>query len=119
MQNMCWGTLGTVRPFSNFHPERDAMELLSALEKKGSVGSAFQGRNSYYLCIIPEFQTLYSPDSDTGTLVKILTNRSNAQRQVIVKTFEDVAQKVIDLAQFSCDVQSDRWTGCKTCGCAV
>lgn len=34
-QNMSWGTLGTVRPFPNFHPERDALELQSALEKKG------------------------------------------------------------------------------------
>lgn len=42
---MSWGTLGTVRPFSNFHPERDAMELQSALEKKGSVASAFLGGN--------------------------------------------------------------------------
>ncbi|XP_042292422.1 annexin A2 [Thunnus maccoyii] len=64
---MCWGTLGTVRPFSNFHPDRDAKEIQAALEKK-----------------------------DAGTLVRILTNRSNAQRQVIAKTFEDITRK--DLA---------------------
>ncbi|KAM9340486.1 annexin A2 isoform 1-T2 [Symphorus nematophorus] len=64
---MCWGTLGTVRPFSNFHPDRDAMEIQAALEKK-----------------------------DAGTLVRILTNRNNAQRQVIAKTFEEITQK--DLA---------------------
>ncbi|CAG11083.1 unnamed protein product, partial [Tetraodon nigroviridis] len=69
---MSWGTLGTVRPFSNFHPERDALELQSALEKKGSV--------------------------DTVTLVRILTNRSNAQRQLIAKTFEEVAQKSLEAA---------------------
>lgn len=109
MQNMSWGTLGTVRPFSNFHPERDAMELQSALEKKGSVGSAFPGGNSYYLFIIPEFLTVYSPDSDTVTLVRILTNRSNAQRQIIAKTFAEVAQKVIVLAQFNSDIQNNMY----------
>lgn len=56
--------------------------------------------------------TLYSPDSDTVTLVRILTNRSNAQRQLIAKTFEEVAQKVICSAQFNSDTQSKRWTGC-------
>ncbi|KAG7225420.1 hypothetical protein INR49_027414 [Caranx melampygus] len=65
--DMCWGTLGTVRPFSNFHPDRDAMEIQAALEKK-----------------------------DTVTLVAILTNRSNAQRQVIASTFEELTHK--DLA---------------------
>lgn len=35
-QDMSWGTLGTVRPFSNFHADRDAMEIQSALEKKGT-----------------------------------------------------------------------------------
>ncbi|XP_069032407.1 annexin A2 [Embiotoca jacksoni] len=64
---MCWGTLGTVRPFSNFHPDRDVTEIQAALDKKDAV-----------------------------TLVRILTNRSNAQRQVIAKTFEEMAHK--DLA---------------------
>uniref|UniRef100_UPI0037E72D1F annexin A2 n=1 Tax=Semicossyphus pulcher TaxID=241346 RepID=UPI0037E72D1F len=61
---MCWGTLGTMRPFSNFHPDRDAIEIQAALEKK-----------------------------DALTLVRILTNRNNAQRQVITKTFEEMTQK--------------------------
>ncbi|KAL6099522.1 uncharacterized protein ACO6RY_01325 [Pungitius sinensis] len=65
--NMCWGTLGTVRPFPNFHPERDAREIQTALQKK-----------------------------DAATLVRILTNRSNAQRQEISETFEKITQK--DLA---------------------
>ncbi|AWP21216.1 putative annexin A2-like [Scophthalmus maximus] len=64
---MCWGTLGTVRPFSNFHPDRDVVEIQAALDKK-----------------------------DALTLVRILTNRSNAQRQVIAKTFGETTQK--DLA---------------------
>ncbi|KAM6974463.1 annexin A2 [Tautogolabrus adspersus] len=62
--DMCWGTLGTVRPFSSFHPDRDAIEIQAALEKKDAV-----------------------------TLVRILTNRNNAQRQVIAKTFEEITQK--------------------------
>ncbi|XP_074543621.1 annexin A2 [Halichoeres trimaculatus] len=61
---MCWGTLGTIRPFSNFHPDRDVKEIWTALEKK-----------------------------DTRTLVRILTNRSSAQRQVIAQTFEESTQK--------------------------
>ncbi|XP_070778138.1 annexin A2 [Enoplosus armatus] len=64
---MCWGTLGTVRPFSNFHPDRDATEIQAALEMK-----------------------------DAGTLVRILTNRNNDQRQVIAETFQKMTQK--DLA---------------------
>ncbi|XP_065804533.1 annexin A2 [Labrus bergylta] len=62
--DMCWGTLGTVRPSSIFHPDRDAIEIQAALEKK-----------------------------DEGTLVRILTNRNNAQRQEIAKTFEEITQK--------------------------
>ncbi|XP_059206542.1 annexin A2 [Centropristis striata] len=65
--DMCWGTLGTVRPFSNFHPDRDAAEIQTALEKK-----------------------------DGANLVRILTNRSNAQRQVISQTYEETTHK--DLA---------------------
>ncbi|XP_020795456.1 annexin A2 [Boleophthalmus pectinirostris] len=61
---MYWGTLGTVRPHSNFHPDRDVMELQTALEKK-----------------------------DCANIVRILTNRNNAQRQVLVKTFEELTQK--------------------------
>lgn len=62
--NMCWGTLGTVRPFSNFQPDRDAIEIGNALERK-----------------------------DTGTILRILTNRNNAQRQVIAKNFEELTHK--------------------------
>ncbi|KAF3707248.1 Annexin A2 Annexin-2 [Channa argus] len=64
---MMWGTLGTVRPFSNFHPDRDVGRIQTALEKK-----------------------------DAATLVTILTNRSNAQRQMIAKVFKEKTQK--DLA---------------------
>uniref|UniRef100_A0AAQ4PHW7 Annexin A14 n=1 Tax=Gasterosteus aculeatus aculeatus TaxID=481459 RepID=A0AAQ4PHW7_GASAC len=65
--NMSWGTLGTVRPFPNFHPEQDAREIRTALQNKDAV-----------------------------TVVRILTNRTNAQRQVIAQTFEEMTQK--DLA---------------------
>ncbi|XP_040910065.1 annexin A2 [Toxotes jaculatrix] len=65
--DMCWGTLGTVRPFSNFHPENDVSDIQAALEKKDAV-----------------------------TLVSILTNRNNAQRQVIDRAFEEMTHK--DLA---------------------
>ncbi|XP_061615341.1 annexin A2 [Phyllopteryx taeniolatus] len=61
---MCWGTLGTVRPYSNFHPQRDVKQIHEALEKK-----------------------------DATTLVRILTNRSNAQRQAIAKTFKEATQQ--------------------------
>ncbi|XP_072304379.1 annexin A2 [Eucyclogobius newberryi] len=61
---MCWGTLGTVRPHSNFHPDRDVMELHTALEGK-----------------------------DCKTLLRILTNRNNEQRQILAKTFEEVTKK--------------------------
>uniref|UniRef100_A0A672TA64 Zgc:101785 n=1 Tax=Sinocyclocheilus grahami TaxID=75366 RepID=A0A672TA64_SINGR len=45
---MWWGTLGSVQPFPNFHPERDVTVLHTALEKK-----------------------------DVSTIVRLLTNRSN------------------------------------------
>nr|XP_019959309.1 PREDICTED: annexin A2-like isoform X1 [Paralichthys olivaceus]XP_019959310.1 PREDICTED: annexin A2-like isoform X1 [Paralichthys olivaceus] len=67
--DMCWGTLGTVRPFSNFNPDRDVLEIQAALEKK-----------------------------DAGTLVRILTNRSNDQRQEVVKTFQEMTQKDLEVA---------------------
>ncbi|CAL1583700.1 unnamed protein product [Knipowitschia caucasica] len=67
--DMCWGTLGTVRPHSNFHPDRDVELLLLALEKK-----------------------------DSATLVRILTNRNNDQRQILAKTFEDLTQKELGAA---------------------
>ncbi|XP_054620691.1 annexin A2 isoform X2 [Dunckerocampus dactyliophorus] len=61
---MCWGTLGTVRPFPSFRPQRDVVVIHEALVKK-----------------------------DAGTLVRILTNRNNAQRQEIAKTFKATTQQ--------------------------
>ncbi|MED6266555.1 hypothetical protein CHARACLAT_003237 [Characodon lateralis] len=58
--DMWWGTLGTVRPFSNYQPDKDVKEIQEALGKK-----------------------------DVVTLVRILTNRSNAQRQDIAKHFQE------------------------------
>ncbi|XP_005755808.1 annexin A2-like, partial [Pundamilia nyererei] len=63
---MYWGTLGTVRPYSNFYPDRDVMEIVTALENK-----------------------------DTVTLLRILTNRNNAQRQVIAQVFQELTHKDI------------------------
>lgn len=54
-------------------------------------------RSPFFLTI-PPILTLISTDSDTVTLVRILTNRSNAQRQALAKTFEEITQKVINLA---------------------
>uniref|UniRef100_A0A3B5MNG2 Annexin A14 n=1 Tax=Xiphophorus couchianus TaxID=32473 RepID=A0A3B5MNG2_9TELE len=34
--DMFWGTLGTVRPFPNFYPDRDAADIQAALERKGT-----------------------------------------------------------------------------------
>uniref|UniRef100_A0A3Q3WR61 Annexin n=1 Tax=Mola mola TaxID=94237 RepID=A0A3Q3WR61_MOLML len=64
---MSWGTLGTVRPFSNFWADRDAAEIQSALERKDAVN-----------------------------LVRVLTNRSNAQRQLIADAFREMAQKDLE-----------------------
>ncbi|MEQ2209343.1 hypothetical protein XENOCAPTIV_028840, partial [Xenoophorus captivus] len=64
-QDMWWGTLGTVRPFSNFQPDKDVKEIQEALGKK-----------------------------DVVTLVRILTNRSNAQRQDIAKNFQEQTKQV-------------------------
>ncbi|XP_061737593.1 annexin A2 [Nerophis ophidion] len=61
---MCWGTLGTVRPFSSFHPQKDVIVIHEALEKK-----------------------------DAGALVRLLTNRNNAQRQEIAKVFKEATQR--------------------------
>ncbi|XP_032437718.1 annexin A2 isoform X2 [Xiphophorus hellerii] len=58
--DMWWGTLGTVRPFPNFYPDRDAADIQAALEKK-----------------------------DMAALVRILTNRNNAQRQAVAQSFQD------------------------------
>ncbi|KAJ8354699.1 hypothetical protein SKAU_G00222660 [Synaphobranchus kaupii] len=65
---MWWGTLGTLRPFPNFKPEKDARAIQVALERK-----------------------------DVNTLVRILTNRTNAQRQDISRAYHTLTQK--DLSQ--------------------
>ncbi|XP_019738814.1 annexin A2 isoform X2 [Hippocampus comes] len=61
---MCWGTLGTVRPFSGFHPQRDVIQIREAVQKK-----------------------------DAATLVRILTNRNSAQRQDIAKIYKETTQQ--------------------------
>lgn len=55
MQEMSWGTLGTVRPFPNFHPDRDVMEIQSALERKGA--SAATSVHRLLLLLRAEFQS--------------------------------------------------------------
>uniref|UniRef100_A0A3B3VUU5 Annexin n=1 Tax=Poecilia latipinna TaxID=48699 RepID=A0A3B3VUU5_9TELE len=60
MQDMWWGTLGTIRPFPNFHPDRDAADI--------------QAADVCGLC------------SDAAALVRILTNRNNAQRQAVAQS---------------------------------
>ncbi|ROL52958.1 Annexin A2 [Anabarilius grahami] len=66
-EGMWWGTLGSVRPFPNFRAERDVTVLQAALEKK-----------------------------DVSTVVRILTNRSNAQRQSLARVYKNVSQKELD-----------------------
>ncbi|XP_062320912.1 annexin A2-like isoform X1 [Osmerus eperlanus] len=65
---MWWGTLGTVRPFPNFTAGKDARELHTALESKVA---------------------------DVNTLVRILTNRNNAQRQSIACAYHKLTQKLV------------------------
>lgn len=55
MQEMSWGTLGTVRPFPNFHPDRDVMEIQSALERKGA--SAATSAHCLLLLLRADFQS--------------------------------------------------------------
>uniref|UniRef100_A0A673JY96 Annexin A2-like n=1 Tax=Sinocyclocheilus rhinocerous TaxID=307959 RepID=A0A673JY96_9TELE len=66
-EGMWWGTLGSVRPFPNFRPERDVTVLHTALEKK-----------------------------DVSTIVRILTNRSNAQRRSLALAYKNFSQKELD-----------------------
>ncbi|XP_053719374.1 annexin A2 [Synchiropus splendidus] len=61
---MCWGTLGSLRPFPNFQSDKDVIAIHNAIAKK-----------------------------DLTTLVRILTNRTNSQRQRIAATFEEASQK--------------------------
>ncbi|KAM4724871.1 annexin A2 [Anableps anableps] len=67
--DMWWGTLGTIRPFCNFHPDRDVTEIQAALERKDAV-----------------------------SLVRVLSNRSNAQRQVIAQGFQEKTKQDLDAA---------------------
>ncbi|XP_042202544.1 annexin A2-like [Callorhinchus milii] len=55
-----WGTLATVKPFSNFDEENDAQTLFKALNTKGV---------------------------DEATILNVLTNRTNEQRQSISRAF--------------------------------
>ncbi|XP_073678544.1 annexin A2 isoform X1 [Garra rufa] len=66
-EGMWWGTLGSVRPFPNFRPERDVTVLHTAMEKK-----------------------------DLSTIVRILTNRSNAQRRTLARAYKNFSQKELD-----------------------
>ncbi|XP_036445478.1 annexin A2 [Colossoma macropomum] len=61
---LCWGTLGSVRPFPDFQPERDVVDLQTAVDQK-----------------------------DINTLVRILTNRSSAQRQTLTQDYQTHMQK--------------------------
>ncbi|KAL6467619.1 hypothetical protein MHYP_G00232960 [Metynnis hypsauchen] len=65
-ETMWWGTLGTVRPFQPFHPDVDARQIYAALDNKAV---------------------------DVMTLIRILINRTNAQRQDIAVAYNDFAQK--------------------------
>ncbi|KAF4076795.1 hypothetical protein AMELA_G00219240 [Ameiurus melas] len=65
-KSMWWGTLGTVRPFLPFDPYLDAHQIYTALVKK---------------------------NADVMTVMKILTNRTNAQRQGIASAYQNHTQK--------------------------
>ncbi|XP_028835979.1 annexin A2-like [Denticeps clupeoides] len=69
LKEMWWGTLGTIRPFPAFNPEQDAREIFIALDKK-----------------------------DACSLVRILTNRNNAQRQSIAEKFLKFSEKDLSFA---------------------
>lgn len=56
--DMWWGTLGSVRPFPNFRPERDIEDIRTACQKK-----------------------------DVTTIMSILTNRDNQQRQSLASAY--------------------------------
>ncbi|XP_072572263.1 annexin A2 isoform X2 [Paramormyrops kingsleyae] len=70
---MWWGTLGTVRPFPGFNPQKDAQEIKTALEKK-----------------------------DGNTLVRILTNRTNAQRQLLARAYHNLTGKDMSFTLKKC-----------------
>ncbi|MCJ8744812.1 hypothetical protein PDJAM_G00122860 [Pangasius djambal] len=70
-QSMWWGTLGTVRPFLPFDPYLDARQIHAALDKK---------------------------NAEVITLVRILTSRTNAQRQSIASAYQSHTQKDLSTA---------------------
>ncbi|XP_062843703.1 annexin A2-like [Trichomycterus rosablanca] len=70
-QTMWWGTLGTVRPFLLFDQHQDAREIHVALENK---------------------------NVNVMTLVKILTNRTNNQRQSVAAAYKKLTQKDLSAA---------------------
>ncbi|XP_051527684.1 annexin A2-like [Myxocyprinus asiaticus] len=79
-ETMWWGTLGSIRPYPNFRPEKDVSHLQAALDKK-----------------------------DLNTLVGIITNRSNAQRQSLARVYKTLTQKELDASlkkALSGDLQS-------------
>ncbi|XP_053134654.1 annexin A9 [Hemicordylus capensis] len=61
-----WGTLGTIRPHLSFEVEKDVQSLLGAVSRKGV---------------------------QYGTIIDLLTNRSNGQRQQIAEEFQDFTQQ--------------------------
>ncbi|KAK3520734.1 hypothetical protein QTP70_031473 [Hemibagrus guttatus] len=61
---MNWGSIGSVRPFPLFQPEKKVSDLQAALEQK-----------------------------DVSTLVRILTNHSNDQRQSLAETYRSVTHQ--------------------------
>ncbi|XP_056335935.1 annexin A2 isoform X2 [Danio aesculapii] len=67
-EGMWWGSLGSVRPFPNFRPERDVSVLYAALEKK-----------------------------DVSSVVRTLSNRSNAQRRALARVYKNATQKDLDV----------------------
>ncbi|XP_054845143.1 annexin A9 [Eublepharis macularius] len=61
-----WGTLGTIRPLLSFEVARDVQSLLDAVTDK-----------------VVEY----------GTIINLLTNRTNGQRQQVAEGFQDFTQQ--------------------------
>ncbi|MBN3317653.1 ANXA2 protein, partial [Atractosteus spatula] len=101
---MSWGTLGTIRPFPNFRPERDARQIAVAMANKGylwiqeslSSGGATPARTADRCAAgaeLPVTATAYPAvviGTDVSSLVRVLTNRTNAQRQQIAEMYRGV-----------------------------
>ncbi|XP_047656409.1 annexin A2 isoform X2 [Tachysurus fulvidraco] len=62
--SMNWSSLGSLRPFPVFQPDKDVSDLQAAFEQK-----------------------------DVRTVVRILTSRSNDQRQILAQTYRSVTQQ--------------------------